>query len=109
MKRLDSSGRLDVLPWQTPGLLARVGLTAEQTMASAWFVDEEGRTFAAAEGINRALAAMHGIFRPLLWLYRVPGIRLIEDAVYKWIAANRYRLPGSTAACAVPTPPKDLN
>jgi predicted DCC family thiol-disulfide oxidoreductase YuxK len=103
VKRLNKAEHIEVLPWQTPGLLVRVGLTPEQTMESAWFVDEAGRKFAAAKAINESLAALHWAFKPLAWLYRVPGIKQIEDAVYKWIAANRYRLPGSTAACAVPT------
>jgi predicted DCC family thiol-disulfide oxidoreductase YuxK len=102
VKRLNVNDRIAVLPWQTPGLLARVGLTAQQTMDSAWFVDAEGHTFAAAKAINESLVALHWVFKPLAWLYRLPGIKQLEDALYKWVAANRYRLPGSTAACAVP-------
>ena len=106
MKRLNIQNRIAVLPWQTAGLLARVGLTAEQTTESAWFVDADGRTFAAASAINESLAAMHAVFKPLVWLYQLPGIKQLEDAAYKWVAANRYKLPGSTAACAVPIQPK---
>ena len=72
-------------------------------MASAWFVNAQGKTFAAAKAINESLAAMQWFFKPLAWLYRVPGLKQIEDAAYTWIAANRYKLPGSTAACAVPS------
>lgn len=31
-----------------------------------------------------------------LWLYRVPGIRSLQDATYQWVAAHRYRFPGTT-------------
>jgi len=31
--------------------------------------------------------------------------RSIRDAVYRWIARNRYRWFGRTAACAIPPPP----
>jgi predicted DCC family thiol-disulfide oxidoreductase YuxK len=34
-----------------------------------------------------------------LALYRIPGIRSIEDAVYRWVAAHRYRFPGTTPYC----------
>jgi predicted DCC family thiol-disulfide oxidoreductase YuxK len=107
VKRLNVSNRIAVLPWQTPGLLARVGLTPQQAMDSAWFVHADRRTVAAAKAINESLAALHWVFKPLAWLYKLPGIKQLEDALYKWVAANRYRLPGSTAACAVPPKSKD--
>ena len=46
--------------------------------------------------------------RPFTWLYRLPGMRWIEEKVYRWIANNRYRMPGSTAACAVPNTPDEI-
>lgn len=102
MQRLNRANRFDVQPWQTPGLLARTGLTAEQTMDAAWFVDSGGRQQRGAAAINAALAEIGGVFKFMAALYRLPGLRQLEDAVYRWVAANRYRLPGSTAACAVP-------
>lgn len=94
--------RFAVLPWQTPGLLDEAGLTAQQCMEAAWFVDERGRAFRGAAAINEAFRRLGGVFRMASWLYRVPGLRQIEDAIYVWVARNRWRLPGSTAACATP-------
>jgi predicted DCC family thiol-disulfide oxidoreductase YuxK len=34
-----------------------------------------------------------------------PIIRVVADRVYKLIAKNRYRLPGSTPACKVAAQP----
>lgn len=28
-----------------------------------------------------------------------PGIRSLEDAVYRWVAAHRHRFPGTTLYC----------
>ncbi len=104
VKQLDTHQRIRVLPNHTTGLLDEAGLTFEQTLEAAWFVDEKGRQFRGAGAINTCLAAVHGIFEPLVWLYALPGIRQIEDTVYAWVARNRYRMPGSTAACKVEPP-----
>lgn len=101
MLRWDRHARIDVLPWQTPGLLERAGLTAAQCAEAAWFVYPDGRQFRAAAAINRALREMGGFWRALSLLYAVPGIRQVEDAAYRWVARNRHRLPGASAACAV--------
>jgi predicted DCC family thiol-disulfide oxidoreductase YuxK len=105
--RLNKNFRFVVLPWQTQGLLDRVGLTAEQTMAAAWFADEEGKLFRGAEAINKSLEYLGGVYKLISLMYYVPGLKQIEDWVYRWVAANRYKLPGSTAACQVPQPKKD--
>lgn len=102
MQRLNRANRFDVQPWQTPGLLARTGLTVAQAIEAAWFVDGAGRQHRGAAAINAALAEIGGVFKLIAALYRVPGLRQLEDAVYRWVAANRYRLPGSAPSCAVP-------
>ena len=35
-------------------------------------------------------------------LMRVPGLHWLSGVVYRCVARNRYRLPGGTAACALP-------
>jgi predicted DCC family thiol-disulfide oxidoreductase YuxK len=104
VSRLNRAKRFDVLPWQTPGLLTRVSLTAEQTTEAAWFVDARGRQYRGAAAIAAAFAQMGVPFSTLAFFYRVPGIKQLADFFYAWVAKNRYRLPGSTAACAVPPP-----
>jgi predicted DCC family thiol-disulfide oxidoreductase YuxK len=102
VQRLNRANRFDVQPWQTPGLLARAGLTAAQAIEAAWFVDCAGRQHRGAAAINAALAEIGGVFKPIAALYRLPGLRQLEDAIYRWVAENRYRLPGSSPTCAVP-------
>ena len=101
--RRDRRHVITVLPWQTAGLLAATGLSEDQVNAAAWYVDVQGRQHRGAAAVNAALAALGGVYRPLSLLYRLPGLRQIEDAVYAWVARNRHRLPGSTEACERPT------
>jgi predicted DCC family thiol-disulfide oxidoreductase YuxK len=100
--RLNPGDRFRVLPWQTPGLLARVGLSAQQCMDAAWFVDRTGRAYRGAAAMNAALDALGGIYRVVSYGYRVPGLKQLQDAIYAWIARNRYRMPGASDACRVP-------
>ncbi|MDQ0580732.1 thiol-disulfide oxidoreductase DCC family protein [Streptomyces rishiriensis] len=41
-------------------------------------------------------------YRTLSAVLRLPGVRIAARAVYRWVSRNRHRLPGATAACAVP-------
>jgi predicted DCC family thiol-disulfide oxidoreductase YuxK len=102
VQRLNRHQSIDVLPWQTHGLLESVGLNAEQCSAAAWFVDASGAQQRGAAAITAALGAIGGVWRIVPLLYRLPGIRHVANMAYAWVAANRYRLPGSSAACAVP-------
>ncbi|WP_017556900.1 thiol-disulfide oxidoreductase DCC family protein [Nocardiopsis baichengensis] len=40
--------------------------------------------------------------RPVGALMRLPVLRALSAAAYRWVAANRHRMPAGTAACAVP-------
>ncbi|WP_097967364.1 thiol-disulfide oxidoreductase DCC family protein [Streptomyces sp. or20] len=56
-----------------------------------------------------ALAALLGssparAYRGVGMLLRLPLIRPAANLVYRWVARNRQRMPGGTAACAVPRP-----
>ena len=105
VKQLDAAvngaPKLRVLPNHTDDLLAETGLTFDQTLEAAWFVDAKGRQFRGAGAVNTALATIHWAFEPLVWLYALTPLRAIEDDLYAWVARNRYRMPGSTAACKV--------
>jgi predicted DCC family thiol-disulfide oxidoreductase YuxK len=106
--RLNTKHRFGVLPWQTPGLLDQTGLTQQECMDAAWFVDEHGHKYRGAAAINATLSALGGVFAVAAWLYRIPGLKQIEDAVYRWVADHRYRLPGASDACKIPTTGDDL-
>lgn len=80
--------------------MAALGLTAEDGMRQVWLVDGNGRLRGGAEAVNQAMRFCWWI-RPFTYLYPLPGIRQLQDWIYRWVADNRHRLPGSTAQCAL--------
>lgn len=91
----------DVVAWQDADLSA-LGLTAQECDAALQWVSADG-SHAAAQRAIAALLKHSG--RPWRPLGRVLELRLIDrpaGVVYRWVAANRQRLPGGTAACAMP-------
>ncbi len=76
------------------------GLTAEDGLAQAWFVHTDGRLTGGAEAVNSAMWYVWWA-RPFTYLYRLPGFKQLQVWVYRWVTANRHRLPGSTSQCSV--------
>ncbi len=80
-----------------------LGLTDKDGMQQAWFVDENGRLFGGAAAINQSLRYIWWA-RPFTPLYTLPGLRQLADHIYRWVAANRHRLPGSSDTCRLEPP-----
>lgn len=87
-----------VVAWQHIGSLATVGLDRQDVECAAWWI-ESGQRWAGGDAIARSLIAMHGPWRSLGWMLRVWPISATARLVYRWVAANRHRMPGGTAAC----------
>jgi predicted DCC family thiol-disulfide oxidoreductase YuxK len=92
--------RAQILAWQFADLDA-LGLTeAECTEAVQW-VPTSGDNTSGAAAVANVLRAS-----PVPWpvagmIMAAPLVRVVADRVYKLIAKNRFRLPGSTPACKV--------
>lgn len=80
--------------------MAALGLSDADGMTQVWFVEADGRLSGGTAAVNGALAYV-GWARPLTWFYPLPGIKQLEEYVYRWVAANRYRLPGSSPQCGL--------
>ncbi|MBS1251691.1 MAG: hypothetical protein MAG451_00724 [Anaerolineales bacterium] len=89
---------MTAVPFQKPGAPEAAGLTREQCEQAAWAVEPGGRRHRGAGAAHAALARGLGV-RWVLSVYYLPIIQQIEDVVYRWIAANRGRLPGTTPYC----------
>lgn len=81
-------------------LLAAHGLDPLEPV-SFLFLDG-GRAFTDSGAILRVLVRLGGPWRLLAVGYAVP--RPVRDALYRWIARNRYRWFGRRDACFVPSP-----
>ena len=88
LRWLDRRGRLTLIPFQKPGTPAAHGLTVADCERVAWTVTPDGRRFSGAAAINVACATAIGTRLPWL-LYRLPGIRWLQDRIYALIAHNR--------------------
>lgn len=98
LARVDRHSRIDLVPFQHPGVVEATGIPAEELMTAIWWVGADGTRYRAAEAVNAALSAVLGNRLPL-WLYRLPGIRSVQEWLYRVISANRHRLPGTTPWC----------
>jgi predicted DCC family thiol-disulfide oxidoreductase YuxK len=98
-----------VAAWQRLDLDA-LGLTAAACADAVQWVGPDGTVAAGPLAIARLLRQAEGPGGRLLWrpagtiLGTRPVLALAWPA-YRWVARNRHRLPGGTAACAVPRYP----
>ena len=93
--------RVVMKPWQETDLAALRTTEARARREVLW-----GDTTGRVSGGSRALAELFKHCRspwPVLgWAISAPVARNLADWAYRWVAANRYRLPGSTPACQRP-------
>ncbi|GII84147.1 hypothetical protein Ssi03_21370 [Sphaerisporangium siamense] len=83
--------------------LAEHGLTLQQVTDSVQLLGPDGMRASGARAVAVLLAVQPGLgWRLLGRLMLVPPVSWAAEAVYRMIARNRHRLPGSTGACAMP-------
>jgi predicted DCC family thiol-disulfide oxidoreductase YuxK len=96
--RHDRTGSLETEPLQGPGVAERLGVPDERLLEAMRWLDSSGAVYTGAEAWAAAWSVALGTRLPLL-VYRIPGIRLVQNAVYRWVADHRYRFPGATPYC----------
>lgn len=102
MMRRDPRGAVEWLSVHDPTAEARFpGLDREDALRQMWVYAPDGSIHKGAEGWLVLFRVLDG----LSWvaaLYRIPGVPFVMDRVYRYIAARRYRLSCSGAACRRP-------
>ena len=79
--KLDRTGDLQTEPLQKAGTAERLGISPDRLMEQIWWLDASGQVFGGAEAANASVSAALGTRLPLL-VYRIPGMRPLQDAVY---------------------------
>jgi predicted DCC family thiol-disulfide oxidoreductase YuxK len=94
----DRTGNVKTEALQSPGTAKRLGIAPASLLDSVRWLDSTGAIYSGAEAANAAFSAAIGTRIPLA-VYRIPGIRTVEEAIYRWVATHRYRFPGTTPYC----------
>lgn len=84
------------------GLVPFPGISYERCEKAMQLVQASGRVVEGAEAIVRALGRR--VWGKLLYIYFVPGLRQLVDALYRVVARYRFRIAGRQCpdgACAV--------
>jgi predicted DCC family thiol-disulfide oxidoreductase YuxK len=98
--RVFGEKRVTLSDFQRPGALEPYPfLRYDALMKKMHVVRADGRTFAGAEAFARIVTRLPGPAGWPGWLYYVPGVRQIADAVYALVAKHRYRLFARAAEC----------
>lgn len=92
VRRWDQRRRIEVVPSQATGVMARFPWIPPQAFAQALqLVGPGGRTWQGAAAVEELLTVLpRG--RWIAWIFHVPFVRTLADRVYRWVARNRYRM-----------------
>jgi len=80
--------------------LAELGITEEQATDAVQWVQIDGTVRSGHEAIAATLNTAGRIWNIIGRMVLLPGISWMAAKIYRLVADNRYRLPGSTPACA---------
>ncbi|MEO3778562.1 DUF393 domain-containing protein [Micromonospora sp. B11E3] len=98
-RRIPTGAR--VVPWQFADLDA-LGLTAAECEEAVQWVGADGFRAAGPDAIAKLLGGSGPLWRAAGAGLRLAPARALAWPAYRWVARNRHRLPGGTAACALP-------
>lgn len=86
------NGKLEVVPSQAPGVMARFPWIPRRAYAEALqMVARDGETWQGSAAIEQLLNVLpRG--RLIACVFRIPFVRVIADRFYRWFARNRYKL-----------------
>jgi predicted DCC family thiol-disulfide oxidoreductase YuxK len=98
LARHDQTGNVETEPLQGAGVAERLGIPHDRLLESMRWLDSSGAVYTGAEAWAAAWSVALGSRLPLL-IYRTPGIRFLQNTIYRWVADHRYRFPGTTPYC----------
>jgi predicted DCC family thiol-disulfide oxidoreductase YuxK len=91
----------EIVAWQLTDL-AELGVTEAQATEAVQWVEPDGTVRSGHEAIAATLNSAGRLWKLVGHALLLPGISWLAAKAYRLVADNRYRLPGSTPACARP-------
>ncbi|BCJ58735.1 thiol-disulfide oxidoreductase DCC family protein [Micromonospora endophytica] len=98
-RRIPTGAR--VVPWQFADLDA-LGLTEAECEEAVQWVGADGSRAAGPDAIAALLDSSGRFWRIAGGGLRFAPVRAAAWPAYRWVARNRHRMPGGTAACSLP-------
>lgn len=98
--------RAAVVAWQFADL-DRLGVTQEQAEAAVQWIGADGAVASGPEAIAVLMKDAGSYWRPLGFLLGLRPVLWLAWPVYRLISRHRDKLPGGTAACALPQAERD--
>ena len=96
--------RVRIIPWQAVADLAKLGLREDDVTNQAYWQEDSGTLKPGSEAIAAAMVARGGPAAGVGRLIASPSVAPVAASVYRWVAAHRHQMPGSTDACRLPAP-----
>ncbi|MFG2140073.1 thiol-disulfide oxidoreductase DCC family protein [Streptomyces sp. NPDC048650] len=93
--------RCTATPWQFTDLDA-LGISGQRAEHEVLWVTPAGDVYGGAQAVAKLLLSAPGGWPLVGAVLTLPPARWAAHGVYRLIARNRHRLPGGTAACALP-------
>ncbi|MFF8288882.1 thiol-disulfide oxidoreductase DCC family protein [Streptomyces sp. NPDC016309] len=93
--------RCAITPWQFTDL-EELGVTRQRAAYEVLWVTPVGTVYGGSRAVAKLLLSSGGGWPVVGALLNLPPVRWAAHGVYRLVANNRHRMPGGTAACALP-------
>ncbi|URM92496.1 DUF393 domain-containing protein [Streptomyces sp. MRC013] len=93
--------RCTATPWQFADL-EELGVTRRRAEHEVLWVTPAGTVYGGSRAVAKLLLGSPGGWPVLGAVLTLPLVRWAAHGVYRLVADNRHRMPGGTAACALP-------
>ncbi|MEU5303141.1 DUF393 domain-containing protein [Streptomyces noursei] len=93
--------RCQITAWQFADL-EELGVTQQRAEHEVLWITPTGTVHGGARAVAKVLLNAGGPWAVAGAVLALPALRWFAHAAYRLIADNRHRMPGGTAACALP-------
>jgi predicted DCC family thiol-disulfide oxidoreductase YuxK len=97
IERHDTNDRIEAMPLQRADL-GRFGVSRQAAEEAMQLVSPAGEVRSGAAAARRVLELLPK-FKPLAWLFYLPGAMFVAERLYRWVARRRHRFGCDSAVC----------